>query len=208
VTTPFPTDATPLVLTSELVRLRPVTLADVPSIVAASAGDRSSYALTNVPHDEASARRYVENLLAERSAGVSYAFAIEDLGHGEIVGMTRYLTIRWWFAREAPDAVEIGGTWLAKRAQRTSVNTAAKTLLLTYAFEEWHVARVDFKTDARNHQSRRALERLGASFEGVLQSWQPSGRADELGRPRDSAMYAVVRERWPEVRERLETLRH
>ena len=122
--------------------------------------------------------------------------------------MTRYLTIRWWFAREAPDAVEIGGTWLAIRVQRTCVNAEAKRLLLTHAFDEWNVARVDFKTDARNRQSRRALERLGVSFEGVLRSWQPSGRDEEVGRPRDSAMYAVVREGWPEVRERLENLRH
>ncbi|MDE3106888.1 MAG: GNAT family N-acetyltransferase [Acidobacteriota bacterium] len=207
-TSPFPTIANPLVLAGEGVRLRPVTLADVASVVAASSGDRTSYGFTNVPHDERSARRYVENLVAERLSGTSYSFVIEDGRRHEVVGMTRYLTLRWWFAREAPDAVEIGGTWLAARAQRTGVNTAAKRLMLSHAFDEWGVARVDFKTDARNDQSRRALERLGASFEGVLHSWQPSARNDEQGLPRDSAMYAVVREHWPEVRARLDNRRY
>ena len=73
---------------------------------------------------------------------------------GRVVGSTRFLTIRSYFDRGLPDAVEIGGTWLAASAQRTPINTEAKLLMLTHAFETWGVVRVDLKTDARNARSR------------------------------------------------------
>ena len=72
--------------------------------------------------------------------------------------------------RSDPDAVEIGSTWLAPDAQRTPVNTEAKLLMLTHAFEVWNVHRVTLKTDARNERSRNAILRLGAQFDGVLRS--------------------------------------
>jgi RimJ/RimL family protein N-acetyltransferase len=102
-----------------------------------------------------------------------------------------------------PYAVEVGGTWLAHFAQRTGINVEAKLLLFTYAFETLGLARVDLKTDARNQRSRRAIERLGARFEGVLRNWSPSWAPGEAGRLRDSAMFSVVEAEWPEVRARL-----
>jgi RimJ/RimL family protein N-acetyltransferase len=74
---------------------------------------------------------------------------------------------------------------------------------MSHAFEVWGVARVDIKTDARNEQARRAIERLGARPEGVLRSWQPSLVPGEEGRLRDTAMYSVVAEEWPGVRDGL-----
>ena len=90
--------------------------------------------------------------------------------------------------------------------QRTAINTEAKYLMLRHAFEHWDVARVDLKTDARNERSRRAIERIGATFEGVLRAWQPSVASGEAGRPRDSAMYSIVAAEWPARRRHLEGL--
>ena len=104
---------------------------------------------------------------------------------------------------EFPDEVEIGGTWLAADAQRSPVNTEAKLLLLTHAFETWDVSRVALCTDVRNERSRQAIERIGASFEGVLRHHRLSYVAGEVGRPRDTAMFAMTDDDWPAVKERL-----
>ena len=116
------------------------------------------------------------------------------------------MTIRSTGAAVTPYAVEIGGTWLAKSAQRSGVNTEAKLLLLDYAFTTWRVGRVDLKTDARNERSRNAIARIGATFEGVLRHWQPSMVEGETGTLRDSAMFSITDDEWPSVRERLTSL--
>jgi RimJ/RimL family protein N-acetyltransferase len=113
--------------------------------------------------------------------------------------MTRYMSIRRREGEEIPYAVEIGGTWLCASAQRTGINTEAKLILLAHAFEVWGVGRVDFKTDARNERSRRAIERLGATFEGVLRHWQPSLVSGEETQLRNSAMYSILDTEWPRV---------
>ena len=100
-------------------------------------------------------------------------------------------------------AVEIGWTWLAASAQRTGINAEAKLLLLTHAFDTLRLARVDWKTDARNERSRQAIERLGARFEGVLRGWSPSHAPGEEGRLRDSAMFSVTAAEWPDVKAHL-----
>lgn len=184
-----------------------MTLDDAASVLAASGDDRSAYDYTTVPWDHTSAERYLEALIDARDARECYPFAICDARSGEVVGMTRYLSLRWWYDRDVPDALEIGGTWLSPRVQRSGVNTEAKWLLLSHAFEEWDVRRVDLKSDARNLRSRRAIERLGATFEGVLRSWQPSQVRGEESTPRDTAMFSILRGEWPSVRSQLEDLR-
>lgn len=188
--------------------LRPATIDDAPAVALAASGDRSTFSFTTVPNDLASARRYLEALVDERDAGISYSMVICDRRDSAIVGMTRFLTLRWWYGRDAPDAVEVGGTWLSARAQRTGVNTEAKRLLFAHAFDEWGVARVDLKSDARNARSRAAILRAGATFEGILRAWQPSHVVGEETRPRETAMYSILRTEWPEVRRRLEALAH
>jgi N-acetyltransferase len=116
------------------------------------------------------------------------------------VGCTAFRERRTWADRPDLRAIEIGWTWLADSAQGTGINKEAKLLLFTYAFETLGVARVDLKTDARNERSRRAIERLGARFEGVLRKWSPSLAPGEEGMLRDSAMFAVVEEDWPTVK--------
>ena len=97
----------------------------------------------------------------------------------------------------------IGFTWLSASAQGTGINAEAKLLLMRHAFCGLGVERVDFATDARNARSRRALEALGATFEGVLRNWSVSWAPGEEGQLRDSAMYSVIAAEWDLVRTRL-----
>jgi N-acetyltransferase len=140
----------------------------------------------------------------EQDDGACVPLTTRDRDSGAIVGMTRFLTLRWSSDGASLDAVEIGGTFLAARAQGTRINPDAKHLMLEHAFERWAVQRVDLKTDARNQQSRRAIERLGARFEGVLRHWQPSLVKGEEGTFRNSAMYSILPSEWPAVRARLQ----
>ena len=102
-----------------------------------------------------------------------------------------------------PSVCEIGGTWYAASVQRTIVNTEAKLLLLTHAFENWRVLRVTLKTDSRNERSRVAILRIGATFEGIRRVHAPA--VD--GGVRDTAYYSIVSSEWPEVRTRLAPMR-
>jgi RimJ/RimL family protein N-acetyltransferase len=164
------------------------------------------YGFTPVPEDYAGMVRFVEDLLADWKAGLVVPFAQVDVTRERAVGATRFMTLRRRSEGELPYAVEIGGTWLAATAQRTGINSEAKFLLLRHAFETWGVARVDLKTDARNERSRAAILRLGATFEGVLRSWQPSLVQGEQDRYRNSAMFSITREEWPQVREHLASI--
>jgi RimJ/RimL family protein N-acetyltransferase len=121
------------------------------------------------------------------------------------VGATRFLNVEFWKwppgsprqrGTDVPDVVEIGGTWLAPSVQRTGINTEAKLLMLTHAFETWRVHRVSFLTDARNTRSRAAILRLGARFDGVLRA----NRVASDGGIRDTAAYSIVEGEWPEVK--------
>ncbi len=188
---------------SAVVRLEPLTAAHLPGIIAAASGARDSYGYTGVPTPETAAA-FVESSLAHAAAGSYQPFAQLDAETGRVLGHTAYLTPRWWPDTDRLLAVEVGSTWLHPDAQGTAVNSAAKLLLFGYAFEVLGVSRIDVKTDARNARSRAGIVAVGATFEAVLRNWQPSIVAGEEGRPRDTAMHAIVAEEWPDVKARLE----
>ena len=190
-------------LSGRLVRLDPLGLGDVDALTTAAGEDDATYGFTAVPRTRDAMRVHAEALLAERDAGEAVPFTQVRVVDGRPVGMTRFLLMRWTSGATTPYAVEIGGTWLAAGAQRSGINREAKLLLLSYAFDDWGVARVDFKTDARNQRSRSAIEALGARYEGVLRRWQPSHVPGEEGLLRDSAMYSITADEWPEVRSAL-----
>jgi len=145
--------------------------------------------------DLADARQWIDEAL---NAPGHLPFAIVEPAKNRAVGSTRYLNIR-------PEhrSLEIGWTWLGQDWQCTAVNTEAKLLLLTHAFERLGCVRVEFKTDARNLRSQRALERIGASREGVLRNHMIV-QGDFV---RDSVYFSVIDREWPEVRSRLALLR-
>jgi N-acetyltransferase len=83
--------------------------------------------------------------------------------------------------------------------QRTVANTDAKFLLLTHAFENLGVNRVELKTDALNEKSRRAILRIGAVEEGILRRHTIM----DTGRVRDTVYFSILDTEWPAVRARL-----
>ena len=137
-------------------------------------------------------------------------FATVRLSDDALVGSTRFFDLERWawppghprHDLETPDVGEIGYTWLSAAAIRTAINTEAKLLMLTHAFETWRMLRVCFHTDARNERSRAALERIGGRFEGILRAHRIA--ADHI--PRDSARFAIVEADWPTVKTRLRGL--
>jgi N-acetyltransferase len=187
-------------LSGPFVRLEPLGREHAEALVNAANEDRSSYFFTSVLETVDEAKEFIETMLSMWKASEVVPFVQVDVARERVVGVTRFMTIRRVAASTSPYAVEIGGTWLASSTQRTGINTNAKLLLLDYAFTTFGVGRVDLKTDARNERSRAAIERIGATYEGVLRHWQPSLVVGEEGRLRDSAIYSVIDAEWPEVR--------
>lgn len=192
----------PLVLEGRYVRLEPLTLGHAAALAAAASGPRDTYGFTWVPDGELSARKYIQGILDSQAAGTALAFATIDAARAEVVGATRFLNIQFWDwpegndnqrGEELPDAVEIGGTWLSDTAQRTPINSEAKLLMLTHAFETWRVHRVMLCTDARNSRSRNAIERIGGKLDGVLRG----DRAGSDGSVRDTALFSILEADWP-----------
>ena len=145
--------------------------------------------------DMADTRQWIDEALAAPS---QLPFAIVETGKNRVIGSTRYLNIR----REHR-SLEIGWTWLGEEWQRTGINTEMKLLLLTHAFDQLGCVRVEFKTDARNLRSQRALERIGAQREGVMRNHM----IVQGNFVRDSVYFSVIDSDWPQVRERLTLLR-
>ena len=196
-----------LTLTGSHVRLEPIGLDHVDDLLAAAAADPSLYQWTVVPQTQEGMRAYVATAMALHEAGTGLAFATVRVADGTVVGATRYFDMeRWnWPAGHArhgnphPDVCEIGYTWLTRSAIRTAANTEAKLLMLGHAFKVWQMVRVCLHTDARNAQSRAAMERIGCKFEGILRSHRMA--SDFV--PRDSARYSIVAAEWPQAKQRL-----
>jgi N-acetyltransferase len=196
-----------VVLRGRHVRLEPLDHSHVDGLAAAAAGDRSLYQWSPIPQGKAEAASYVDTALAWLNAGTAVSFATVRVEDGGVVGSTRFFNLERWawppgharHGRQAPDACEIGYTWLTRSAIRTAANTEAKLLMLTYAFETWEVLRVCLHTDVRNQRSRAAIERIGGKFEGILRAHRMA--ADFIAR--DSARFSIVVAEWPEVKQRL-----
>lgn len=192
-------------LAGKHVRLEPLSRAHVPALLAVANGARDSFAYTWVPPEAAAMTAYVDEALHLHAQGRALPFATLYAATGRVVGSTRYLNVEFWAwpegsplqrGAELPDVVEIGATWLAPAAQRTAINTEAKLLMLTHAFEVWRVHRVSLMTDARNTRSRNAILRLGARFDGVIRA----ARVAVDGGIRDTATFSIVEAEWPAVK--------
>src|SRR5258708_11796886 len=199
-----------LVLLGRHVRLEPLDRSHVDGLAAAAAVDRSLYQWSPIPQGKAEANAYVDTALAWLDAGTAVPFATVRMEDGVVIGSTRFFNLERWawppdharHGHQAPDACEIGYTWLTRSAIRTGANTEAKLFMLTYAFEIWQVLPVCFHTDVRNQRSRAAIERIGGKFEGILRAHRMA--ADFIAR--DSARFSIVAAEWPEVKQRLTRL--
>ncbi len=190
-TAPF---ASPVLLQGHGLRLEPLGLQHEPGLRAAAAdGELWNLRVTSVPRPEDTAA-YITLALDMQTRGERLPWAVLDANTGRVIGCTSYHDIV-----AAVRRVEIGYTWYARSVQRSHVNTAAKLLLMTHAFETLHCTVVGWRTDILNHTSQRAIERLGAQRDGVLRSH--ALRRD--GSIRDTVMYSLLASEWPDVRARL-----
>ena len=184
----------PLVLRGRGLRLEPLAPAHEAGLAAAAAdGELWRIRVTSVP-EPAQTRAYIDSALQMRAAGQRLAFAVLDDASGRVLGSSSYHDIVPALRR-----VEIGYTWYARSVQRTHVNTTAKLLLMTHAFEQLGCAVVGWRTDNYNFASQRAIERLGARKDGVLR--HHALRRD--GTVRDTVMYSMTAGEWPEARAQL-----
>jgi RimJ/RimL family protein N-acetyltransferase len=184
----------PVNLSARGIELVPLALDHEAGLRAAAAdGELWNIRVTSVPEPE-NTRRYIEDALRMREEGSRFAFAVTDKATGTVLGSTSYHDIV-----PAVRRVEIGWTWYAKRCQRTHINTTAKLLLLTHAFETLGCHVVGWRTDNFNHASQKAIERLGARKDGVIRGH--ALRRD--GTIRDTVMYSLRSGEWPEAKAQL-----
>ncbi|MCP3104730.1 GNAT family N-acetyltransferase [Myxococcus sp. K15C18031901] len=193
---PVPLVVPPVVLEGTMVRLEPLALEHAPALEALCEPDLFAH-FSQVLRTREDVESYIRAALRGAEAGVERPFVILGQKTGEALGSTRYMDIQ----REHR-TLEVGSTWLARRAWRTVVNTECKYLLFRHAFESLGVMRVQLKTDRRNTRSRAAIERVGARFEGILRHHM----LVRGGQVRDSAYYGVIDTEWPEVKARLEAM--
>ncbi|MBB1074914.1 GNAT family N-acetyltransferase [Rhodoferax sp. 4810] len=184
----------PVTLTARGITLLPLSLDHEDGLRAAAAdGELWNIRVTSVPEPEAT-RKYIEDALAMREAGNRFAFAVTESATGKVLGCSSYHDIL-----PAVKRVEIGWTWYAKSVQRSHVNSTAKLLLMTHAFETLGCHVVGWRTDNFNFASQAAIERLGAKKDGVIRGH--ALRRD--GTIRDTVMYSLRSSEWPEVKAQL-----
>jgi N-acetyltransferase len=184
----------PVTLTGRIVRLVPLEAAHRASLEdAARDGGLWRLWYTSVPAPDEMAAE-IARRLALQAVGSMLPFTVIAQESGRVAGMTTYMHIDAVYKR-----VEIGSTWYAAAVQRSGLNTEAKLLLLTHAFDTLGCIAVEFRTHFFNTQSRRAIERLGAKLDGVLRSHQ---RAKD-GSLRDTCVYSIIAAEWPTVRSHL-----
>lgn len=184
-----------LTLTGPRVRLEPLSERHLPGLHRAiSDGRLWELPVTFVPHpnDLAAFRADAE---AAFEAGRELAFATIDRTSDKVVGSTRFRCIEARHRR-----VEIGFTFLAASAQRSHVNTEAKYLMLSHAFENWGCNRVELLTDERNAKSRRAIQRIGAREEGILRHHMVM----RDGFLRNSVIFSLTSNEWPAAKQALQ----
>ena len=179
----------PVTLENAYVRLEPLRADHADELAAATIGLEHAW-YTSVPA-AAEVGDDIAQRLAWKAGGSMNPWTVRRLDSGRAVGMTTFCNI------DQPNRrVEIGHTWLGLEAQRTAVNTAAKLLLLTHAFEECNAIAVEFRTHWHNRQSREAIARLGAKQDGVLRNH----RLGKDGTLRDTVVFSILPHEWPAVR--------
>jgi len=191
--------APPVTLTGTHVHLEPLRAEHHNALVqAVQDGQLWLLWYTAIPTPEGMAAE-IERRLQLQAQGSMCPFAVIDPANNQAVGMTTFMNID-----AANRRVEIGSTWYRRSVQRTPLNTEAKRLLLAHAFEQLNCIAVEFRTHFFNHQSRRAIERLGAKLDGVLRSHQINTHPLSAGALRDTCVYSIIAGEWPNVRAHLD----
>jgi RimJ/RimL family protein N-acetyltransferase len=128
-------------------------------------------------------------VVREEKAGNGFAMILKATG--EAIGISHFMALN-----RQHNFLEIGGTWVGHKWQKTFVNTEAKLLMLGYAFETLRCQRVEFRVDSLNFNSQRGVLRLGAKYEGELRN----SCVLPDGRKRDYRVYSIIESEWPNVK--------
>lgn len=129
-----------------------------------------------------------------RERGKEYPFVIFHKPTQKIIGSTRLLDIVPYDRR-----LEIGGTWLMPEYWATKINFDCKFALLTFCFETLKAKRVQLKTQHDNVRSRKAIEKIGGVYEGVIRKHM----LKDDGTFRSSAYFSILDDEWPAVKANL-----
>ncbi|AZP13697.1 GNAT family N-acetyltransferase [Undibacterium parvum] len=175
--------------------LRPLRMSDAAALLlAAGDGELWDLPFTVIP-SATTVHAYIQTALDGQQAGSVSPYVIVLLSTGQIIGSTRF-----WKIDRQHRKLEIGSTWIAASWQKTFVNTEAKFLMLSHAFEQMAYVRVQLSTDEINQKSRKAILRLGAKQEGIVRN----ERIMPDGRKRNSVRFSIIDDEWPEVRRQLQ----
>jgi N-acetyltransferase len=185
---PIPIPTTTLV--GSIVQLEPLAPKHYEELTAAGRDPVIWKYLTSQGDSPDAMRNYADKLLHEWQSGSAAPYAVRHFASARIVGCTRLKELTRTHRRG------ILGSWYAPQLWRTGVNLEAKLLLLEYAFATLGCVRIEFHTDTRNNQSKKSLNRLGATFEGVLRAHQITRN----GERRDSAIFSILAEEWSAIR--------
>lgn len=184
-----------IVLEDQRVRLEPISMDHLQGLYAAGERDENllQYSFNRV-HTEELIEEYLKQFMADRDKETRYAFSIFDKQSQEYAGVTTFLNVS-----NSHKRLEIGSTWIGKKFQKTGLNRHCKYLLLNYCFVSVGAERVELKTDSRNEQSKTAIQKIGAKFEGELRnhSVMPNGYR------RNTSVYSIIRSEWPLIREEI-----
>lgn len=180
----FSTDFT---LENNRVQLRPLVKTDIALLLPFSLKEPSlwKYSITSAAGEEA-LTSYLESALALRETEKGYPFLVYDKQHQLVAGCTRFYGMDFYH-----NTLSLGYTWYGEKFQRTGLNRNCKLLLLTYAFEELKMERVEFRADARNNRSIEAMKAIGCTLEGTLRN----NCTADIGR-RDSVVLSILKEEW------------
>jgi len=184
----------PVILEGDFVRLEPLALTHLDQLCEVGLDEELWRWIPTQITNREEMKNYIETALDEQNRGISLPFATIEKSTNKAIGSTRFGNIVVKDKR-----AEIGWTWIAKDWQRSYVNTEAKLLMLTHAFENWKCNRVEFKTDALNEKSRNAIMRLGAKQEGIFRQHVVC----QSGRLRDSVYFSILDSEWSEIKKNL-----
>jgi RimJ/RimL family protein N-acetyltransferase len=175
--------------------LRPLQEADLELLRTPALAQPELFSLMSTfINTEADLKRFIDQAISDREEGKSIPFIIIDKNTNKVAGSTRYGNVD-----ERHKKVEIGWTWIAKEFHHTGLNKAMKYLMLEHAFEVLDMNRVEIKTNEMNQRSRRAIESIGGQYEGLLRNHM----VNEDGTVRNTVYYSIIKEEWPDVKERI-----
>ncbi|MFC5447371.1 GNAT family N-acetyltransferase [Paenibacillus aestuarii] len=186
----------PIALEGAHITLLPMNECHIDELTAA-ANDERIWGYMEPLMDRKAVERFVKQTVKEQQEGLCLPFSVYDKSSDKLVGSTRLFDIS-----TAHRNGEIGFTWYNPSVWRTYVNTECKFLLLRYCFESLGMIRVQLKADLRNQRSLTAIARLGAQREGVLRQH----RVLHDGYIRDTVMFSIIDQEWPQVKSRLEEI--